>query len=87
MKDTAESTIGPNESNKGAVNFGKELKRYNLKRAVIDSPRINVEDLRFAAHRTDQLRAILDLMTESTRYTWEERYRDEFDSLADNHVA
>jgi len=87
LKDTAESTIGPNESNKGAVNFGKELKRYNLKRAVIESPRINVEDLRFAAHRTDQLRAILDLMTESTRYTWEERYRDEFDSLADNHVA
>ena len=87
LKDAAESTIGPNESNKGAVNFGKQLKNYNLKRAVIESPRINVEDLRFAAHRTDQLRAILDLMTESTRYTWEERYRDEFDLLADNHVA
>jgi len=87
LKDAAESTVGPNESNKGAINFGKELKKYNLKRAVIESPRINVEDLRFAAHRTDQLRAILDLMTESTRYTWEERYRDEFDALADNHVA
>ena len=87
LKDTAESTIGPNTANKGAVNFGKELKSYNLKRAVIESPRINVEDLRFAAHRTDQLRAIMDLMTESTRYTWEERYRDEFDSLADNFVV
>jgi len=87
LKDAAESTVGPNESNKGNVNFGKQLKKYNLKRAVIESPRINVEDLRFAAHRTDQLRAILDLMTESTRYTWEERYRDEFDSLADNFVA
>jgi hypothetical protein len=87
LKDTAESTIGPNESNKGAINFGKELKRYNLKRAVIESPRINVEDLRFAAHRQDQLRAILDVMTDSTRYTWEERYRDEFDLLSDNFVA
>lgn len=87
LKDAAESTVGPNQSNKGNVNFGKQLKNYNLKRAVIESPRINVEDLRFAAHRTDQLRAILDLMTESTRYTWEERYRDEFDLLADNHVA
>tara|TARA_S200002703_G_scaffold558_1_gene1022 strand:- start:6889 stop:8223 length:1335 start_codon:yes stop_codon:yes gene_type:complete len=87
LKDAAESTVGPNESDKGNINFGKELKKYNLKRAVIESPRINVEDLRFAAHRADQLRAILDLMTESTRYTWEERYRDEFDSLADNHVA
>ena len=87
LKDSAESTVGPNESNKGAINFGKELKKYNLKRAVIESPRINVEDLRFAAHRADQLRAIIELMTESTRYTWEERYRDEFDSLADNFVA
>jgi hypothetical protein len=87
LKDTAESIVGPNESNKGSINFGKELKKYNLKRAVIESPRINVEDLRFAAHRQDQLRAILDVMTESTRYTWEERYRDEFDLLADNFVA
>jgi len=87
LKDTAESILGPNESNKGSINFGKELKKYNLKRAVIESPRINVEDLRFAAHRQDQLRAILDVMTESTRYTWEERYRDEFDLLADNFVA
>ncbi len=86
LKDAAESTIGPADG-MGYVQFGKQLKKYNLKRAVIESPRINVEDLRFAAHRNDQLRAIMDVMTESTRYTWEERYRDEFDSLADNHVA
>ena len=92
LKDTSTSTAGPTGDDSGAakqgyIQFGKELKKYNLKRAVIESPRINVEDLRFAAHRQDQLRAILDVMTESTRYTWEERYRDEFDLLADNHVA
>jgi len=86
LKDAAESIIGPADG-MGYVQFGKQLKKYNLKRAVIESPRINVEDLRFAAHRNDQLRAIMDVMTESTRYTWEERYRDEFDSLADNFVA
>ena len=86
LKDAAESTIGPADG-LGYIQFGKEVKNYRLKRAVIESPRVNVEDLRFAAHRNDQLRAIMDVMTEATRYTWEERYRDEFDSLADNHVA
>jgi len=85
LKDAANDITGPAPG--GYVQFGKQLKKYNLKRAVIESPRINVEDLRFAAHRNDQLRAIMDVMTESTRYTWEERYRDEFDSLADNFVA
>ena len=86
LKDAAESTIGPADG-LGYIQFGKEVKNYRLKRAVIESPRINVEDLRFAAHRNDQLRAIMDVMTEATRYTWEERYRDEFDLLADNFVA
>ena len=57
-----------------------------LKKAVVESPRINVEDLRYAAHRTDQLRAIMDLMSESVRHSWENRYRDEYDRLADNCV-
>jgi len=66
------------------VQIGKQLKEYNLKRAVIESPRISLEDLRFAAHRTEQLRAIMDVMTEVTRNTWENRYREEFDRLAAN---
>ncbi len=86
LKDGLNDTIGPADG-LGYIQFGKEVKNYRLKRAVIESPRINVEDLRFAAHRNDQLRAIMDVMTEATRYTWEERYRDEFDLLADNFVA
>ena len=80
------STKGP-QDNKGHINFAKELKRYNLVRAVIESPKIDVQDLRFAAHRTEQLRAVMDILTEASRYVWEERYRDEFDKLCDNYVA
>ena len=69
------------------VNFNKKLKAYSLQRAVIESPRISLEDLRFAAHRQDQLRAIMDIMTQVTRNTWETRYRDEFDLVADNLVV
>ena len=68
------------------VQFNKKLKPFSLQRAVIESPRISLEDLRFAAHRQDQLRAIMDIMTQVTRNTWENRYRDEFHAIADNKV-
>ena len=68
------------------VAFNKKLKAFSLERAVIESPRISLEDLRFAAHRQDQLRAIMDIMTQVTRNTWETRYRDEFDKVVDNLV-
>lgn len=70
--------------NRAFVDFTRTLKSYSLSRAVIESPRINIEDLRFAAHRQDQLRAIMDLLKESTRYSWEERYRDEYDRACAN---
>ena len=68
------------------VRFNKKLKPFSLQRAVIESPKISLEDLRFAAHRQDQLRAIMDIMTQVTRNTWENRYRDEFHAIADNKV-
>ena len=69
------------------VHFGKTLKQYQLKRAAIESPRISLNDLRFAAHRSEQLRAVMDLLTEATRYTWENRYRDEYARLSDAYVG
>ena len=79
-KDT---NIGP-QSGKSFISFARQLKQYALKRAVVESPRINVEDLRFAAYRQEQLRAVMDALTDSTRYSWEERYRDEYDRLCAN---
>jgi len=69
------------------VNFSKVIKQYNIKRCIIESPRINVDDLRYAAHRQEQLRAVMDSLAESTRWSWENRYRSEFDRLSDNVVA
>jgi hypothetical protein len=94
VNDTAEDIQGgrgmtdesPAGDKRSYVQFNKKLKPYSLQRAVIESPRISLEDLRFAAHRQDQLRAIMDIMTQVTRNTWENRYRDEFHSIADNKV-
>lgn len=79
-------TEGNTSDERSFLKFTKKLKSFKLERAVIESPRLSLEDLRFAAHRQEQLRAIMDLMTQVTRNTWENRYRDEFDKVADNAV-
>lgn len=81
-----DTNIGP-ASGKGYIHFARQLKQYSLKRAVVESPRINVEDLRFAAYRQEQLRAVMDALTDSTKFTWEERYRDEYDRTCANVVS
>jgi hypothetical protein len=93
LKDAVDSVQGgaggvdsTTTDNRSFVQFNKQLKKYNLERAVIESPRISLEDLRFAAHRQEQLRAIMDIMTQVTRNTWEDRYRNEFEKASDNVV-
>jgi hypothetical protein len=79
-------TSSTGDEGKATIDFTQVLKSYSLKKAVVESPKINVEDLRYAAHRTDQLRAIMDLLKESVRNSWEDRYRDEYDRLVENFV-
>jgi len=75
------------DEKKASIDFTKVLKSYSLKKAVVESPKLNIEDLRYAAHRNDQLNAILDLMKESVRNTWEDRYRDEYARLAGSIIV
>ena len=71
---------------KAYAHLSKKVKQYNLQRAAIESPRISVDDLRFAAHRNDQLKAITEALSESARFSWETRYRDEYERLAANLI-
>ncbi len=91
LKDAADDVQGGRGTGaadkRSYVQFSKQLKKYSIDRAVIESPRISLEDLRFAAHRQEQLRAIMDNMAESTRYTWENRYRDEFSKVSDSYIG
>ena len=63
------------------IDWQKRLEPYSLKRATVWSPEINVDDLRFAAHRNEQLSASFDALAEGVRYGWEERYRDEYQRI------
>ena len=68
------------------VSIAKLLKEYTMKRISIESPRISLEDLRFAAHRGEQLKAVTDLLASSSKHIWENRNRSEFERLAGNLV-
>ena len=74
------------DATRSFVRFTKKLKPYTLQRATIESPKISLEDLMFAVHREQQLNAVTESMTEATRYSWENRNRDEFMRLAANFV-
>jgi hypothetical protein len=91
LKDAADDIQGGrgtgSSDKRSFIRFSKQLKNYSIDRAVIESPRISLEDLRFAVHRQEQLRAVMDSMTEAVRYTWENRYRDEFGKVCDSYVA
>lgn len=82
----ATNAMGSGKAKVNTIDFTRTLKNYSLERAIVESPRINVEELRFAAHRTEQLRAIMDLLKEATRNVWETRYRDEYAKMCDNIV-
>jgi len=85
--DVASPATDLAQDQRSYINFSRKLKPYTLRRATVESPKISLEDLRYAVYRQDQLRAIMDLMTEATAYTWENRYRDEYERLAGNLVS
>lgn len=86
LNDSASDFVGPlnNKTTGGSdippsrIDWQKRLEPYQLKRATVWSPEINVEDLRFAAHAAEQLSASFDALSEGVRYGWEERGRDEY---------
>ena len=86
--DQTETTksLPTEDANVNIIDFSKEMKTFSLSRAVNESPRINVEELRYAVHRAEQLRAIMDLLKESARSSWESRYRQQYDKQCDNVV-
>ena len=77
---------GKTAADSNLIDFTRVQKTYSLQRAIVESPRINVEELRFASHRTEQLRAIMELLKEATRHSWEQRYRHQYGTQCDNAV-
>jgi hypothetical protein len=82
---TLADSLGPQDA-KSFLHFARSIKQYNLKKAVIESPRMSTEDLMFSFEGPQQLAAVMELMNEAVQRSWIERHRDEYDRACANLV-
>lgn len=75
---STDDSVNVNAQKQSEIEFRTTTETYSLKRAFVNSPRFDVEDLRIAVHRTEQIKQIMDILAENTLYAWQERYRDEY---------
>lgn len=68
------------------IEFGRTLREYNLQQRALESPRLCVNDLRISFKRKVQLSNIMSILVENTKWTWENRHRDEYVRLAEHKV-
>jgi hypothetical protein len=68
------------------IAFGQTLREYNLQHTSLQSPELNINDLRVAVKRNEQLGAIRDILAENTTYAWIDRNRREYSRLAAHKV-
>lgn len=69
------------------IGFGQTVRQYNLKQTAVHSPKICVNDLRFAAKRKDQLTAMFNILKDNTKWAWETYYRATYTDLAEHKVV
>lgn len=69
------------------VGFGQTVRSYGLKQAAVQSPKICVHDLRFAAKRKDQLTAMFNILKDNTKWAWETYYRSAYADMAEHKVV
>ena len=84
--DTANPTTNLAQDQRSFIQFSRKIKQFTLRKADITAPKINLDDLRYADQRQQQIAAMMDLLTEATAYTWENRHRDEYENVTANAV-
>jgi len=65
----------------------KTLREYNLEHTALHSEKLNVNDLRSAVQREDQLNAVYKMLSQNTNWLWQESNRSEYMRLASNKVV
>jgi hypothetical protein len=67
--------------------FGITLRQTQLKKAALNSPDICLDDLQFAWQVEDQVRNIIRILTENTRWVWTNAYQDEYINAVSNYLT
>jgi hypothetical protein len=58
--------------------FGVTLRTATLKKAALNSPNIDLNDLQFAWQVEDQVKNVIRVLSENTKYVWTNAYQDEY---------
>lgn len=58
--------------------FGITVRSMSLKKAALNSPDICLDDLQFAWQVEDQVKNVVRVLSENTKYVWTNTYQDEY---------
>jgi hypothetical protein len=58
--------------------FGVTIRTMSLKKAALNSPDICLDDLQFAWQVEDQVKNVVRVLSENTKYVWTNTYQDEY---------
>jgi hypothetical protein len=64
--------------------FGTTIRTMSLKKAALNSPDICLDDLQFAWQVEDQVKNVIRVLSENTKYVWTNTYQDEYASGCGN---
>ena len=66
--------------------FGITLRSASLKKAALNSPDICLDDLQFAWQVEDQVKNIVRVLSENTKWVWTNAYQDEYIAAAGSKI-
>ena len=69
------------------MSYAFSYKSYNLQQLAAKSPVLCINDIRYSWQFGEQLAEQTRILTENTRWIWENRYRNEYLRLAGNHIV
>lgn len=64
--------------------FGTTIRTMSLKKAALNSPDICLDDLQFAWQVEDQVKNVIRVLSENTKYVWTNTYQDEYVNACGN---
>jgi hypothetical protein len=68
-------------------NFGISTRSTQLKKAALNSPDICLDDLRFAWQVEDQIKNVVRVLSENSKYVWTNAYQDEYIAACGNKLV
>lgn len=69
------------------IALAQTLRQYNLQQTALESPDFCLNDLRFAFQRQEQLKNVIDILAQNSKYLLIDRYRDEYTRLAQHKIC